>query len=70
MQPACGRLSFEGWSNLGGTHNDNFYFIGDCPHEWLFQNVAAVVHHGGRIWFAKCNSVQEEASGEGFFVAL
>lgn len=37
----------KGWSNLGGTENDNIYSIGDCPHEWLFQQVAAVVHHGG-----------------------
>ncbi|GKZ18507.1 hypothetical protein AbraIFM66951_003387 [Aspergillus brasiliensis] len=38
----------KGWSNLGGTHHDsNIYFIGDCPHEWLFDRVAAVVHHGG-----------------------
>lgn len=37
----------KGWSNLGGAHHDNIYYIGDCPHEWLFDNVAAVVHHGG-----------------------
>ncbi|KAK1142203.1 hypothetical protein N8T08_008129 [Aspergillus melleus] len=37
----------KGWSNLGGTHHDNIYYIGDCPHEWLFDHVAAVVHHGG-----------------------
>ncbi|KAL7661970.1 hypothetical protein ACMYSQ_001334 [Aspergillus niger] len=38
----------KGWSNLGGIHDDsNIYFIGDCPHEWLFDRVAAVVHHGG-----------------------
>ncbi|KAJ0416475.1 UDP-Glycosyltransferase/glycogen phosphorylase [Aspergillus carlsbadensis] len=37
----------KGWSNLGGTHHDNIYYIGDCPHEWLFNHVAAVVHHGG-----------------------
>jgi UDP:flavonoid glycosyltransferase YjiC (YdhE family) len=37
----------KGWSNLKGEHSDNLYFIGDCPHEWLFQHVAAVVHHGG-----------------------
>ncbi|KAK7177329.1 UDP-glucose,sterol transferase [Paraphaeosphaeria sporulosa] len=39
----------KGWSNLGGqgeSHKD-VLFIGDCPHEWLFQHVAAVVHHGG-----------------------
>jgi UDP:flavonoid glycosyltransferase YjiC (YdhE family) len=39
----------KGWSNLGDAANDddNVLFIGDCPHEWLFQHVAAVVHHGG-----------------------
>lgn len=37
----------KGWSGLGGKHTENVYFIGDCPHEWLFQHVAAVVHHGG-----------------------
>lgn len=37
----------KGWSNLGGMHDDSIYFIGDCPHEWLFDRVAAVVHHGG-----------------------
>lgn len=39
----------KGWSKLGSngeTHKD-VIFIGDCPHEWLFQHVAAVVHHGG-----------------------
>lgn len=40
----------RGWSNLGGNaskDNKNVLFIDDCPHEWLFQHVAAVVHHGG-----------------------
>jgi UDP:flavonoid glycosyltransferase YjiC (YdhE family) len=40
----------RGWSNLGeGTpaESRDVLFIGDCPHEWLFQHVAAVVHHGG-----------------------
>ncbi|KAM0490394.1 hypothetical protein ACHAP8_011611 [Fusarium lateritium] len=37
----------KGWSDLAGAANENVYWIGDCPHEWLFQNVAAVVHHGG-----------------------
>ena len=23
------------------------YFIGNCPHDWLFQHVSMVVHHGG-----------------------
>ncbi|CAH0057202.1 unnamed protein product [Clonostachys solani] len=37
----------KGWSDLAGSANENVYWIGDCPHEWLFQKVAAVVHHGG-----------------------
>lgn len=39
----------KGWSNLGSSseHHGKIMFIGDCPHEWLFQKVAAVVHHGG-----------------------
>lgn len=37
----------RGWSKLAGDGNPNIYFIGDCPHEWLFQHVSAVVHHGG-----------------------
>ncbi|KAJ4197062.1 hypothetical protein NW767_009307 [Fusarium falciforme] len=37
----------KGWSNLAGSESEDIYWIGDCPHEWLFQQVAAVVHHGG-----------------------
>ncbi|KAH7068796.1 hypothetical protein BKA63DRAFT_556209 [Paraphoma chrysanthemicola] len=40
----------RGWSNLGEgvpSMSRDVLFIGDCPHEWLFQYVAAVVHHGG-----------------------
>jgi UDP:flavonoid glycosyltransferase YjiC (YdhE family) len=37
----------QGWSGLGGSNQPNVYYIGDCPHERLFQHVAAVVHHGG-----------------------
>ncbi|KAF2008820.1 glycosyltransferase family 1 protein [Aaosphaeria arxii CBS 175.79] len=40
----------RGWSNLGeGLQEipEDVLFIGDCPHEWLFQHVSAVVHHGG-----------------------
>lgn len=37
----------KGWSNLGGIDSDDVLFLGDCPHEWLFANVAAVFHHGG-----------------------
>ncbi|KAI4717975.1 UDP-Glycosyltransferase/glycogen phosphorylase [Aureobasidium sp. EXF-10727] len=37
----------KGWSNFGGDVDENIYYIGDCPHEWLFPRMAAVVHHGG-----------------------
>ncbi|KAM0226576.1 hypothetical protein ACHAQD_000500 [Fusarium lateritium] len=37
----------KGWSELGGAEDENIFWIGDCPHEWLFQHVAAVIHHGG-----------------------
>ncbi|PSN67556.1 UDP-Glycosyltransferase/glycogen phosphorylase, partial [Corynespora cassiicola Philippines] len=40
----------KGWSNLGKSltpYSENVLFIDDCPHEWLFQHVTAVVHHGG-----------------------
>lgn len=45
----CGARAIisRGWSKLGGPEMDNIFFLGDCPHEWLFQHVAAVVHHGG-----------------------
>ncbi|ETN41570.1 uncharacterized protein HMPREF1541_03506 [Cyphellophora europaea CBS 101466] len=40
-----------GWSSLASvekhTNSDVFFLTGDCPHEWLFQQVTAVVHHGG-----------------------
>jgi UDP:flavonoid glycosyltransferase YjiC (YdhE family) len=37
----------KGWSHLAGPASEDVYWIGDCPHEWLFAQVAAVVHHGG-----------------------
>ncbi|KAL5373105.1 hypothetical protein DPSP01_012965 [Paraphaeosphaeria sporulosa] len=43
----------KGWSKLGSDLNPaeidtaNILFIDDCPHEWLFQHVSVVVHHGG-----------------------
>ncbi|KAL5339043.1 hypothetical protein BJX70DRAFT_177089 [Aspergillus crustosus] len=37
----------RGWSKLGGEPSDSVFYIDDCPHEWLFQHVSAVVHHGG-----------------------
>ncbi|OQS00900.1 sterol 3-beta-glucosyltransferase [Achlya hypogyna] len=39
------------WSDMtaGGTITipDNVFLLGNCPHDWLFPRMAAVVHHGG-----------------------
>jgi UDP:flavonoid glycosyltransferase YjiC (YdhE family) len=42
-------LISKGWSGLGkgGSSSSQVMYLDDCPHEWLFQNVSAVVHHGG-----------------------
>ena len=41
-------LISRGWSKIGEPHsNQNIFYLEDCPHEWLFQRVSAVVHHGG-----------------------
>ena len=38
----------KGWSNLAtATQPKDVLFLGDCSHDWLFQQVSAVVHHGG-----------------------
>lgn len=39
----------RGWGKLGSNANElpNVLYLGDCPHEWLFQHVTAVIHHGG-----------------------
>jgi UDP:flavonoid glycosyltransferase YjiC (YdhE family) len=37
-----------GWSGAKGTTpSENIYLLDSAPHEWLFDRVAAVVHHGG-----------------------
>jgi sterol 3beta-glucosyltransferase len=37
-----------GWGRLGeGALPDSVLAIGECPHEWLFPQTMAVVHHGG-----------------------
>ncbi|CAK4695883.1 unnamed protein product, partial [Aphanomyces euteiches] len=39
------------WSDMtnGGTIKipNNVFLLGNCPHDWLFPRMAAVVHHGG-----------------------
>ncbi|KAK5165296.1 uncharacterized protein LTR77_009394 [Saxophila tyrrhenica] len=46
----CGERAIvsPGWSRLqvpAGRHD--FFCVEECPHEWLFKRVSAVVHHGG-----------------------
>ncbi|EXJ73807.1 uncharacterized protein A1O5_03569 [Cladophialophora psammophila CBS 110553] len=37
-----------GWAGLGGGEiPKNVHIISDIPHSWLFDQVSAVVHHGG-----------------------
>ncbi|OQV02975.1 hypothetical protein CLAIMM_08082 [Cladophialophora immunda] len=37
-----------GWAGLGsGEVPENVHIISDIPHTWLFDQVCAVVHHGG-----------------------
>ncbi|KAF2427293.1 UDP-Glycosyltransferase/glycogen phosphorylase, partial [Tothia fuscella] len=43
-------LVSKGWGGLGGDEldkPDGVFMLGNCPHDWLFQHVSAVVHHGG-----------------------
>ena len=42
-------LVSRGWSKLGQgvESSEKIFFLDDCPHEWLFSRVSAVVHHGG-----------------------
>lgn len=39
----------RGWGNLGTSPqtSDSVFFLEDCPHDWLFPQCSAVVHHGG-----------------------
>jgi len=39
----------RGWSKLGEGQvpSTDVFYLDDCPHEWLFKQVSAVVHHGG-----------------------
>ncbi|KAK4859282.1 hypothetical protein QYF36_002738 [Acer negundo] len=37
----------RGWGGLGNEARDNIFLLEDCPHDWLFPQCSAVVHHGG-----------------------
>lgn len=43
-------LVSKGWGGLGGDAlnvPENIFMLGNVPHDWLFQHVSCVVHHGG-----------------------
>lgn len=50
-------LISKGWGGIGLTQDitqadwaprpDQYFMLGNCPHDWLFNRVSAVVHHGG-----------------------
>ncbi|PLB51339.1 UDP-Glycosyltransferase/glycogen phosphorylase [Aspergillus steynii IBT 23096] len=44
-------LISKGWGGLGENDAvgvpDGVYLLGNCPHDWLFQKVSCVIHHGG-----------------------
>ncbi|KAG6625986.1 sterol 3-beta-glucosyltransferase UGT80B1 isoform X2 [Carya illinoinensis] len=39
----------RGWGGLGHITEipDNIFLLEECPHDWLFPQCSAVVHHGG-----------------------
>ncbi|XP_020238188.1 sterol 3-beta-glucosyltransferase UGT80B1 isoform X1 [Cajanus cajan] len=39
----------KGWGNLGNLAEvpDNVFLLEECPHDWLFPQCSALVHHGG-----------------------
>ncbi|KAL8167350.1 hypothetical protein V2J09_008849 [Rumex salicifolius] len=37
----------RGWGDLVSDLPDNIFLIENCPHDWLFPQCSAVVHHGG-----------------------
>lgn len=41
-------LVSAGWGGMGGKDvPDNIFILGNVPHDWLFDKVVAVCHHGG-----------------------
>jgi sterol 3beta-glucosyltransferase len=41
-------LVSKGWGEVGGEEPpEGVFLLGNCPHDWLFKYVSAVVHHGG-----------------------
>ena len=41
-------LFYPGWSKIdANVLPNNFFVLGDTPHDWLFPQTAMVIHHGG-----------------------
>lgn len=41
-------LFYPGWSGVTTSDlPDNFFVIGEMPHDWLFPKTSLVIHHGG-----------------------
>lgn len=41
-------LLSKGWGGMGAERvPDNVFMLGNVPHDWLFEHVSCVVHHGG-----------------------
>jgi hypothetical protein len=43
-------LLSKGWGGMGAEElgiPEGVFMLGNCPHDWLFQRVSCVVHHGG-----------------------
>lgn len=43
-------LVSKGWGGIGADDigvPEGVYMLGNVPHDWLFEHVSAVVHHGG-----------------------
>lgn len=43
-------LLSKGWGGMGADElgiPDGVFMLGNCPHDWLFERVSCVVHHGG-----------------------
>ena len=43
-------LASKGWGDIGAGDfdvSDNIFLLESVPHDWLFEHVSYVVHHGG-----------------------
>ncbi|MCO5575146.1 hypothetical protein L7F22_028943 [Adiantum nelumboides] len=50
LKQTCQRgIIDKGWGGIGALKDpsDSIYLLENCPHDWLFPQCAAVVHHGG-----------------------